>query len=430
MKQIRPFPQLVITHKAARSIQEGHPWIYASEVIRLAPSPTCGREADNGDIVDAVEENGTWQGSALLSKHSTIRARIVSRNANDVFGEDFWRRRISWAWQHRLTTLGPRSIPGAEADTTCCRVLFSEADGIPGLTVDKYENVLVSQVGTFGIERLRPTLYPILLDVLQQSGQDVRAVFERNDGLVRSKEGLPQYKGWWNGTPALSERLVVRENGVRFCLDIQNSQKTGFFLDQKYNRRAVRELSRGRRVLDCFCHVGPFGLGALQGGATFARLVDASQTALDLARTNAKLNGFDLEGPQAQVGFTRADVLDYLPSLRNRGKLRDEGGPFDLIVLDPPAFAKTRKSVQNASKGYRDINAAALRILPRGGYLATCSCSHFMTTDLLRQALLDAAHLTNRQLKQVEERQQAPDHPILWGFPQSHYLDFFIFQVV
>lgn len=423
MKQERPYPQMVVTRKAARSLRSGHPWVFASEVLRM-------EGAQNGGIVDVFEENGTWQGAALLSELSTIRARIVSRNANDRFDADFWRRRIAWAWQHRATTMGTRMLCGAERDTTCCRVLFSEADGVPGLTVDKYENVLVAQVGTVGMELLRPVIYPLLLDVLHENGEDVVGIYERNDGAVRLKEGLEQYKGWWDGAPAGDERLVVRENGLKYRLDLKNSQKTGFFLDQKYNRRAVRELAWNKRVLDCFCHVGPFGLNALAGGAKSVRFADVSQTALDLARANAELNGFSVLGDKPQAAFTCADVLEYLPQLRNRQRMREEGGPFDLIVLDPPAFTKSRSTVRNATRGYRDINAAALRLLPRGGYLATCSCSMHMTRDLLAAAIADAAHSVNRQLKQVEERQQAPDHPILWGFPESHYLDFFVFQVV
>ncbi len=428
MKQTRPYPQLVVSRKAAKSLRGGHPWVFAGEVLRADP-------ATNGSIVDVVEENGTWQGAALYSAKSTIRARIVSRNANDRFDEEFWRRRIAWAWQHRVATMGSRMLCGAEKDTTCCRVLFSEADGVPGLTVDKYENVLVAQVGTVGMELLRPVIYPLLLDVLRESGEEISGIYERNDASVRSKEGLERYKGWWDGVPAASERaaserLEVRENGLRYCLDLENSQKTGFFLDQKYNRRVVRELSWNRRVLDCFCHVGPFGLNALAGGAESVRFVDVSQTALDLARANAQLNGYSVSGEQPQASFTCADVLEYLPQLRNRQRMREEGGPFDLIVLDPPAFTKSRSTVRNAARGYRDINAAALRLLPRGGYLATCSCSMHMTRDLLASAIADAAHSVNRQLKQVEERQQAPDHPILWGFPESHYLDFFVFQVV
>lgn len=423
MKQTRPYPQLIVSRKAAKALKSGHPWVYASEVLKAD-------EVENGGIVDLFEESGTWQGAALISTQSTIRARVISRNANDVFDEAFWRRRLQWAWQHRVATLGMRTLSGAEPDTTCCRVLFSEADGVPGLVVDKYEDVLVAQVGTVGMERLRPLLYRLLLDVLHEDGHEIAGVYERNDGAVRDKEGLERYKGWWDGPGSVDTRLTVRENGLRYGLDLENSQKTGFFLDQKYNRRAVRDLAKGRRVLDCFCHVGPFGLNALAGGAEFVRFVDVSKMALELAEQNARLNGFSTEGPEGQAAFSCADVLEYLPSLRNGQRMRDEGGPFDLIVLDPPAFTKSSSTVHNAARGYRDINATALRLLPRGGYLATCSCSQHMTRDLLASAIADAAHSVNRQLKQVEERQQAPDHPILWGFPQSHYLDFFVFQVV
>ncbi len=427
MKQTRPYPRAVVSRKATRSLRSGHPWVYAAEVLRLEPSPASGLEASNGSLVDVFDERGSWQGCGLISTSSVIRIRIVSRNANDRFDEAFWRRRIAWAWQHRLTTMGARGLSGAEPDTTCCRVLFSEADGVPGLVVDKYEDVLVAQVGTVGMDLLRPTVYPLLVEALQASGHAVRGIYERNDGGVRDKEGLRRYKGWWDGMPCeASTRMEVRENGIRYQLDLENSQKTGFFLDQKYNRRAVRDLADGKRVLDCFCHVGPFGLNALAGGAAQVRFVDVSQTALDLARQNARLNGYD----DTSVSLTRADVMEYLPTLRDGRRLREEGGPFDLVILDPPAFTKSRSTVRNAMRGYREINTQALRILPRGGYLATCSCSQHMTRDLLAQAIAEAAHDAGVQLRQVEERQQAPDHPILWGFPESHYLDFFVFQVV
>lgn len=427
MRQVRPYPRVVVSSKAARSLKAGHAWVFAGEVLREEPCPLDGRQAQNGDLVDVVEENGTWQGTGMLSQRSTIRVRIVSRNANDRFDESFWRRRVAWAWRHRVTTMGTRGLCGAEPDTTCCRVVFSEADGLPGLVVDKYEDVLVAQVGTVGMDRLVPLIYPILIEVLRESGHEVTGIYERNDGAMRLKEGLPQRKGWWEATGGGDQRIVVRENGIRYRLDLENSQKTGFFLDQKYNRRAVRDIALGRRVLDCFCHVGPFGLNAVAGGAEAVRFVDVSQTALDLARENATLNGFD---DRAELMFTCADVLEYLPTLRDGRRLREEGGPFDLIVLDPPAFTKSSSTVRNAARGYRDVNAAALRLLPRGGYLATCSCSQHMTRDLLAKAVAEAAHAANVQLKQVEERQQAPDHPILWGFPPSHYLDFFVFQVV
>ena len=422
MKQVRPYPRVTVTRKAARSLASGHPWVFEGEDISAEP-------AQNGDVVDVFEENGTWQGAGLLSQESKIRVRIVTRNANDRVDEAFWRRRITWAWQHRRATMGARALPGAEPDTNCCRIAFSEADGIPGLVVDRYENVLVTQVGTVGMERLRPVVYAALLDALAADGEKIDAIYERNDGTARVKEGLPQYKGWWDDTGVSvpeTPRIMVRENGLSFDLDIENSQKTGFFLDQKYNRRAVREIAAGRRVLDCFCHVGPFGLNAAAGGAEYVRCVDVSSTAIELAHENARLNALD-----AKMGFTCANVLEYLPELRSsRARLREEGGPFDLIVLDPPAFTKSRGTVSHAARGYREINYEALRLLPRGGYLATCSCSHFMTRDLLAKAIAEAAHQANVQLKQVEERQQAPDHPILWGFPESHYLDFFIFQVV
>lgn len=429
MKQKRPYPQVIVTRKAARALAAGHPWVFEGEVLRVEPSPADGQGAQNGDVVDVVEENGTWQGVGLLSEQSKIRVRVVSRNANDRINEAFWARKLQWAWDYRKATMGSRALPGCEPDTNCCRVLFSEADGFPGLVVDRYEDVLVSQVGTVGMQRLRPTLYPLLLDVLRADGQDIRGIYERNDAPSRLKEGLAQEKGWWvedcRPVPE-SARVVACENGIAYDLDLENSQKTGFFLDQKYNRRAVRELAHGRRVLDCFCHVGPFGLNAAAGGAAFVREVDVSQTAIDLARENAHLNGLD-----ATMDFTRANVLEYLPALvSDKKRLHEEGGPFDLIVLDPPAFTKSRGTVDHAARGYREINEWAMRLLPRGGYLATCSCSHFMTRDLLARAIAEAAHNANVQLRQVEERQQAPDHPILWGVPETHYLDFFMFQVV
>lgn len=422
MKQARPYPRIVVTRKAARSLKAGHPWVFEGEVLEAEP---CA----NGSVVDVFEENGTWQGAGLLSQESKIRVRIVTRNANDRVDESFWARRVAWAWEHRKVAMGGRALSGCEPDTNACRVVFSEADGMPGLIVDRYEHVLVAQVGTVGMELLRPTIYPLLLQTLQADGQDVRCIYERNDSPARAKEGLPQAKGWWDGEAAEvpeSARIKVVENGLVFDLDIENSQKTGFFLDQKYNRRAVRQIAGGRRVLDCFCHVGPFGLNAAAGGADFVRCVDVSQTAIDLAAENARLNGLD-----ERMDFTCANVLEYLPELRqDRTRLREEGGPFDLIVLDPPAFTKSRGTIKHAAKGYREINYEAMRLLPRGGYLATCSCSHFMSRDLLAEAIADAAHQANVQLKQVEERQQAPDHPILWGVPESHYLDFFVFQVV
>ena len=420
MKQARPYPKLIVARKAARSLAAGHPWLYAGEVLRQETAAD-GTGPANGCVVDIFEENGTWQGAGLLSEESLIRARVLTRNANDRIDEAFWGRRLRWAWAMR------RRVMGSDAD--CCRVVFSEADGVPGLVVDRYQSVLVAQLGTVGMELRRDLLYGLLIKVLREDGQGVRAIYERCDSPVRKKEGLDLRVGWWEGSPEIpaSPRITVCENGVLFGLDLENSQKTGFFLDQKYNRAAVGRLAAGARVMDCFCHVGPFGLNAAAAGAAYVRFVDASVGALDLVHANAALNGID----EARFGCTCADALDYLGELaRSKARLREEGGPFDLVVLDPPAFAKRAADVRNASRAYRQINEAALRMLPRGGYLATCSCSQHMTRDLLAAAVLDAAHRANVQLKQVEERQQAPDHPILWGFPESHYLDFFIFQVV
>ncbi len=428
MKQARPYPKAYITKKAARMLSQGYLWVFEGEIERLEPDQD-GRPAENGAIVDLFEENGTWQGAGLLSMESKIRVRVLSHNANDRFDEGFWRRRILWAWEHRKAVMGPRSMPGAEPDTNCCRILFSEADGVPGLIVDRYEDVLVAQVGTYGMEMRKEMLFPLILDVLRSDGVEIRGIYERADSPARRLEGLELHKGWWPepGKPLPeSARVMAQENGLLFDLDIENSQKTGFFLDQKYNRRAVRELSQGRRVLDCFSHVGPFGLNAAAGGAEFVRCVDISDTAISLAQENAKLNHLE-----EKMDFTCADIVEYLPELvKSKARLKEEGGPFDLIILDPPAFTKSRSAVAHAKKGYREINEWAMRLLPRGGYLATCSCSRFMTTRLLEEAIAEAAHNANVQLKQIELRQQAPDHPILWGMPDTHYLDFLTFQIV
>lgn len=432
MKQQRPYARAIVTKKAARALASGHPWVFAGEVLAVEPGPD-GTPVENGCVVDVLEKNGTYQGTGLLSAESKIRVRLISRNANDRFDGAFWHRKAAWAWEYRKTTMGHRALPGCEPDTCCCRVVFSEADGFPGLVVDRYEDVLVSQVGTVGMERLRSQVYGALLDVLRADGQDIRAIFERNDGKTRGLEGLPSYQGFWDGagwdgqvSVPDSPQVVAHENGIAYALDLAHSQKTGFFLDQKYNRRAVRDLAAGKRVLDCFSHVGPFGLNAAAGGAAFTRCVDISQTACDLAAANARLNGLD-----ATMAFTCANVFEYLDALlADKRFLKDQGGPFDLIVLDPPAFTKSRSTRGSAARGYREINNQAMRLLPRGGYLATCSCSHFMDAEHLKAAIAQAAHDAHVQLRQVEERQQAPDHPIVWGIPETHYLDFFIFQVV
>jgi len=424
MKQQRPYPQVIVSRKAARNLSSGHVWVFEGEVRGFANLAHDADGIENGSVVDVVGENGVWHGTGLYSRLSKIRVRLVTRNANDRIDEAFWERKLRWTWEMRTRVMG--------AETACCRVIFSEADGFPGLVVDRYGDVLVTQVGTVGMELRRELLYGLLLKVLDEDGQAVRAIFERCDAPVRAKEGLELRAGWWEGSPSMpdSPRITVCENGVLYGLDLEHSQKTGFFLDQKRNRAAVARIAHGARMMDCFCHVGPFGLNAAAAGAVYVRFVDASAGALDLVRANAALNGFDAND-EKRFGYTCADALDYLAELaRSKARLREEGGPFDLIVLDPPAFAKRGQDVHNAARAYRQINESALRILPRGGYLATCSCSQHMTRDLLARAIGEAAHRAGVSLKQLEERQQAPDHPILWGVPETHYLDFFIFQVV
>lgn len=428
MKQLRPHPQVVITKKGARFLEAGNVWLYDAEVVEMRPAPLDGREAVNGDLVDVVDEKGGYIGTGLLSQTSKIRVRLISRNANDRFDEAFWERKIRWAWEYRATTMGTTAHPGCLPDTDCCRIIFSEADAFPGLIVDRYEDILVTESLTIGMERLRPMLLPLIVKVLREEGQHIVGIYERNDARIREKEGLPLYKGWFElaGEAAPnSTRRIVSENGVRYDIDFENSQKTGFFLDQKYNRRAVAHLARGRRVLDCFTHVGTFALNAALAGASFVHGVDVSQTAIDLCHRNAELNGVS-----DRTAFTCANVFDFLPTLEDREAMSAAGGPFDLIVLDPPAFTKNRKTVREAARGYRQINYRAMSLLPRGGYLATCSCSHFMDEKLFSEVIREAAHDAGVQLRQVEARQQSPDHPIVWGIPETNYLKFLIFQVV
>ncbi len=410
MKQQRPYPILTITKKGQRSIEGGHPWVYAGEVL------ACPEGIENGAIVDVCSEKGSWLGAGLISHHSLIRVRLLSRNPNDRFDEGFWLRRFQYAWAYRKTVLEPQ-------DLTACRVVFGESDGLPGLTVDRFGDVLVAQTLSFGMDRRKDILFPLLLQALREDGQDVRAIYERNDDSLRDKEGLAQGKGFFP-LPNLeipgSTVTQITENGVKYSVDFENGQKTGFFLDQKYNRRAVARLSAGKRVLDCFTHTGSFALNAAYGGAERVTAVDVSAPAIEMARSNARLNGLE-----ERMDFVTADVFDLLPALVEE-KRRD----WDFIILDPPAFTKSRRTADQAARGYKEINYRALRLLPRGGYLATCSCSHFMDAHRFRGVVAAAARDAGVQLKQVEERQQGPDHPILWGVEETDYLKFYIFQVV
>ena len=407
MKVEREFPRFTITAKGTRWVEQGHPWIYADEVIREEG------QCENGSLVDAVSEKGKYLGTGFVSRESKIRVRLISRNANDRYDKAFWQRRIQYAWDYRKTVMA--------GDISCCRVIFGEADGFPGLTVDRFSNILVTQTLSVGMEKIKLMLLPLLVQVLRQDGQTIDGIFERNDVAIRELEGLEQNKGWFDlGEPFPDTVTEICENGVYYRVDVENGQKTGFFLDQKYNRLAVARLAKGRRVLDCFTHTGSFALNAALGGAERVTAVDISASAIEMAKQNARRNGLT-----DRMDFLVADVFDLLPELAAKGK-----APYDFIILDPPAFTKSRKTVDSAQRGYKEINMRALRLLPRGGYFATASCSHFMPSEqfvrMLRSAALDAGV----ELRQIEARQQAPDHPILWNVPETDYLKFYLFQVV
>ncbi len=409
MKAERGYPKFTITPKAEHAILRGHPWVYDAEILSIDGTP------ENGKLVDIVGKKGQYIGTGFLSEQSKIRVRLISRNANDRFDETFWERKLRWAWEYRKSVM-------ATEDLDCCRIIFGEADAFPGLTVDKFHDLLSVQVLSIGMEGIKSLLLPMLVRILREDGQTIRGVFERNDVALREKEGLPQYKAWF---PLKDEPLPdspvteITENGIKYLVDVENGQKTGFFLDQKYNRQAVARLARGKTVLDCFTHTGSFALNAAKGGAKHVTAVDVSESAVEMARANVTRNGLD-----DVMECVAANVFDLLPQLEK------EPRKYDFIILDPPAFTKSRKTVANAITGYKEINYRAMRLLPRGGYLATCSCSHFATEEKFIAMLYDAARDAGVQLRQIEARQQSCDHPILWGVEETNYLKFYLFQVV
>ena len=407
----RSYPIATITEKGEKMLRGGHVWVYADEITDLSHAP------ENGDLVDVRSQKGRYLGTGFYNANSKIRVRIVSKNANDKFDAAFWERKLRWALDYRRTVMG-------EADFSCCRLIFGEADAFPGLTVDRFNNILVTQVLSLGIERIKDTLYAILVRLLREEfGQTIDALYERNDVAIRALEGMEQYTAFWAGeglATDLDGKTEITENGVRYEVDYVNGQKTGFFLDQKYNRAAIRKIAEGRRVLDCFTHTGSFGLNAAAGGAAHVTSVDISADAIALAKANAVRNSLD-----DRMDFVCADVFDLLTKNAERGKCDN-----DFIILDPPAFTKSRDKLKNAIKGYKEINLKAMKLLPRGGYLATCSCSHFMTEPYFKQMLHNAAEDAGVGLRQIEARQQSPDHPILWNVPETDYLKFFIFQIV
>lgn len=408
MKQERNYPKFMITPKAERSLLAGHPWVYHTEILRE-------ETAKNGAIVDVFNTKSRYLGSGFLSAQSKIRIRLISRNANDLFDTAFWQRRIQYAWQYRKATLPAQ-------DLLCCRIIFGEADFFPGLTVDRFGSLLSVQVLSVGMEQIKHIIFPLLIRVLQEDGHQITGIYERNDVAIRSLEGLPQEKGWYDlsaqGIPTPKSALVsMIENDITYTVDVENGQKTGFFLDQKYNRAAVAQLAKGKTVLDCFTHTGSFALNAAKGGAKHVTAIDISEKAVEMAKQNAEKNGLS-----KQMTCIAANVFDFLPQI--------PVGQYDFIILDPPAFTKSNKTLKNALRGYKEINYRAMKALPRGGYLATCSCSHFATEEEFCAMLMQAAQDAKVQLRQIQARQQSCDHPILWGVKETNYLKFYIFQIV
>lgn len=412
MKQAREYPQVKVSKKAEHAIIKGHPWVYFNEITEAQPF-------ENGELVDVVSQKGSYLGTGFANENSKIRVRLISRNANDKFDEAFFERRLRHAIDYRKTVMGD--------DFSNCRLIFGEADSFPGLTVDRFGDILVAQVLSLGIEKRKKMLFELLAKIFAQDNQPIRGIYERNDVAIRELEGMEQYKGFFplEGYPIPdSTETTITENGITYAVDFENGQKTGFFLDQKYNRLAVAKLSRGKRVLDCFTHTGSFGLNAAKGGAEYVLSVDISESAVEMAQKNAKANGLD-----GKVEYLAANVFDLLPKL-SEGEMINRYGKFDFIILDPPAFTKSRQTVESAMRGYKEINLRAMRLLPRGGYLATCSCSHFMTEQLFVKMLHQAAADAGVFLRQIEARQQSPDHPILWNVEETNYLKFYLFQVV
>lgn len=385
----------------ARSLKAGGMWIYDNEIARIEG------EFENGDMVKVLDFDGYVLGSGFINTRSKLTVRMMSRKKDAVIDENFIEMRVRNAWEYRKATV----------DTSSCRLIFGEADFLPGIVIDKFSDILVVESLALGIDRWKPVILEKLKKVLLEDAISIRGVYEHSDAKVRLQEGMERYKGFI-GEP-FDTRVEIVENGVRYLVDVKDGQKTGFFLDQKYNRLAIQKLCKGKRVLDCFTHTGSFALNAAVSGASEVLGVDASELGITQARQNAELNGVS-----GTTSFLCADVFELLPSLEHNGE------KFDVVILDPPAFTKSRNSVKNAVKGYREINMRGLKLVKDGGFLATCSCSHFMTPELFTRTIREAAGSVHKRLRQVEYRTQAADHPILWsGDESSYYLKFYIFQV-
>ena len=383
-----------------RMLKSGGLWIFDNEIASILGS------FEDGDIVAVHDFDGYGLGKGFINRNSKIRVRMMTRNRHQEIDEAFLKMRVQEAWDYRKKV----------SDTGSCRVIFGEADFLPGLVVDKFSDVLVVQSLALGIDRLKDQIGELLKEVLAADGIKIRGVYERSDAKVRRQEGMELYKGFIG--EAFDTNVEIEENGVRYMVDVKDGQKTGFFLDQKYNRKAIQHLCKDAKVLDCFTHTGSFALNAGYGGAKEVTGVDASELAVEQAILNSKLNGME-----DRVKFICRDVFELLPELEEKGE------KFDVVILDPPAFTKSRNSVKNAVKGYREINLRAMKLVRDGGFLATCSCSHFMTYELFTQTIHQAARNVHKRLRQVEYRTQAPDHPILWAAEESYYLKFYVFQV-
>ncbi|MGN0271816.1 MAG: class I SAM-dependent rRNA methyltransferase [Lachnospiraceae bacterium] len=383
-----------------RTVKAGGMWIYDNEIDTVLGS------YENGDVILVHDFDGYPMGVGFINDNSKIRVRMLSRDENVTIDKDFWMERVKKAWEYRKKVV----------DTGSCRLIFGEADFFPGLVVDKFSDVLVVQSNALGIDKWKELIVECIKECLAEDGINIRGVYERSDAKVREQEGMERIKGFI-GEP-FNTSVEIIENGVSYVVDIKDGQKTGFFLDQKYNRAAVGRLCEGADVLDCFTHTGSFALNAGRNGARSVLGLDASDLAIHQATFNARMNGL-----QDTVQFACADVFDMLPAFEKKGK------QFDVVILDPPAFTKSKSSVKNAVKGYREINMRGMKLVKDGGYLATCSCSHFMTYELFTETIAQAAKSAHKRLRQVEFRTQAPDHPILWSAGESYYLKFYIFQV-
>ncbi len=391
---------VILKKGEGRTLKAGGLWVFDNEIAKI------DGEFENGDIVSVLDFDGYFMGYGFINTNSKITVRLLTRKKDDVVDEKFIEKRVRDAWNYRKDTI----------DTSSCRIIFGEADFLPGIVVDKFSDVLVVESLALGIDKLKPVILDCLKKVLAEDHITVRGVYERSDAKVRQNEGMERYKGFIGRE--FDTKVEIVENGVHYYVDVRDGQKTGFFLDQKNNRKSVQRIVKDKTVLDCFTHTGSFALNAGYAGAKEVLGVDASDLAVEQARENAQLNNL-----QDRVKFMTADVFDILP------KLEEEGKKYDVVILDPPAFTKSRSSVKNAVKGYREINLRGLKLVKDRGYLVTCSCSHFMDPELFAKTIKEAAHGAHKRLRQVEFRTQAPDHPILWAADESYYLKFYIFQV-